>query len=116
MKMQQITKSVDEQAAAHTPGPWYVYNSKRWFPGIESDGCGVSIVIFNEEDPKDERDAMRDRYAGGVQGRTRAECAANARLIAAAPDLLEADTDALDTIAKLIADLAEGGSDVHAQR
>jgi hypothetical protein len=66
----------------HTPGPWsvYVHDDHTECPGIESDV--VSIVVFDQE--------LAGGNQAGVQGRTVAECRANARLIAAAPDLLAA--------------------------
>jgi hypothetical protein len=62
-----------------TPGPWSVLSGLTdldW-PGIEGDSC--SIVIIGDEGSD-----------CGVQGATLEEAAANARLIAAAPDLLAA--------------------------
>jgi len=63
----------------HTPGPWEVFDDVEGceFPGI--DNAGESIVlcgsIFDD---------------GGIRGDTKEERLANARLIAAAPELLEA--------------------------
>lgn len=62
---------------AHTPGPWLVYNEAARFPGI--DGRNSSVVVYGT-----------DNELEGVKGRTHAEALANARLIAAAPELLEA--------------------------
>jgi hypothetical protein len=65
--------------AKHTPGPWGVYDHESsHYPGIESK-CGLSVVVWGE----------RGEFCG-VRGRNAAEKNANARLIAAAPDLLEA--------------------------
>jgi hypothetical protein len=61
----------------HTQGPWYVLNDYYRYPGIES--VTLSIVIFGD-----------DGESCGVQGDTHEEAIANANLIAAAPDLLEA--------------------------
>ena len=61
----------------HTPGPWEVFDDVEGceFPGI--DNAGESIVlcgsIFDD---------------GGIRGDTKEERLANARLIAAAPELL----------------------------
>lgn len=68
----------------YTPGPWSVFCPDAEFPGIESHKTSISVVIFG--------------YAGegaGVHGKSRGERKANARLIAAAPDLLDACKDAL---------------------
>lgn len=64
------------EQATHTPGPWTTYREgERW--GIEAPSD--SIVVFG-----DSRDAC------GVYGKDTEEMKANARLIAAAPDMLEA--------------------------
>lgn len=63
----------------HTKGPWSIYDVDCEYPGIESDKEKVSIIIFGERD----QDC-------GVRGRTRKEILANARLIAAAPELIDA--------------------------
>ena len=66
----------------HTPGDWTVFDSGSDldFPGIEAGD--FSIVCFGDgDDPND---------MCGVRGRTLDEAWANARLIAAAPDLLKA--------------------------
>lgn len=71
-----------EQIAAHTPGPWVVRDFGR-FPGIDA-ANGASIVVYGEDG---------EEWAGvrGTEPNEAAEeVAANARLIAAAPDLLEA--------------------------
>ena len=63
----------------HTPGPWefsYLNDTER--PGIEADR--FSVVIFG----------VRAEDDCGIHGRTEKEEIANARLIAAAPELLEA--------------------------
>lgn len=67
----------------HTPGPWTVFNEGQC-PGIDANNetCNVSIICFGT--------LLQDIERNGVQGRTIDECAANARLIAAAPELLEA--------------------------
>ena len=66
---------------ANTPGPWWVYNEGSRFPGIEArlNGRNFSVVVYGN-----------DKEIEGVKGRTHAEALANARLIAAAPALLEA--------------------------
>lgn len=62
--------------SAHTPGPWEVHpeENRRAFAEnlVVADGVAVAIALNNEE-----------RGAGWTK------CEANARLIAAAPDLLE---------------------------
>lgn len=58
----------------HTPGPWFLINDccvgGPIEPGWEEAGCGIAHC--------------------GMRARTEEEAAANARLIAAAPSLLEA--------------------------
>lgn len=69
----------------HTPGPWYVFAMGNYF-GINSGSDSGqepqdrSIVVYGDADD----DGM------GVRGDTYEEMKANARLIAAAPELLEA--------------------------
>ena len=58
---------MDSKQMKHTPGPWAVSASE-------------TRVIA----------PMRHVICADIQGRTFAECQANARLIAAAPDLLDA--------------------------
>lgn len=62
----------------YTPGPWVVFEETGQYPGIDS-SVGHSVVLWgsNEDD-------------GGIRGRTPAEETANAKLIAAAPQLAEA--------------------------
>ena len=69
-----------------TPGPWAVCSGINAAdrPGIEAPGFRLSIVVYGTDDDEE-----------GVFGRTGQEAEANARLIAAAPDLLEALQDAL---------------------
>lgn len=75
-----LTRQPDKSnTVAHTPGPWTVNNENCTFPGIEADASQQSIVLWGLEDED-----------CGVRGRTPEEIEANARLIAAAPDLLEA--------------------------
>lgn len=58
----------------HTPGPWFLINSVcvggPIDPGWEDAGCGIAHC--------------------GMRARTQGEAEANARLITAAPDLIEA--------------------------
>lgn len=56
----------------HTPGPWKVFDGGTQYPGIEAQK--LSVVVFG------------DGWGEGVQGDNEEEIAANARLIAAAPD------------------------------
>lgn len=72
-----------------TPGPWAVFDARgddAECPGIEALDGKLSIVVFGEK--------LTDQEVCGIQGRTVEEAQANARLIAAAPDLLEALNDA----------------------
>jgi hypothetical protein len=68
-------------SAPHTLGPWTILEDAFAYPGIEADGGTFSVVILGYPDHGDD---------GGVRGRTEEEALANAHLIAAAPDLLEA--------------------------
>lgn len=70
----------------HTPGPWSVTESSDW-TGMS----GVSLGIDDAAGQEGERDY---HLATVVHGDPE-ELAANARLIAAAPELLEALEDAL---------------------
>jgi hypothetical protein len=85
----------------HTPGPWEV----------TKDNLGVCVglnVFLHPEEPrrmteeeceKEEIDPCDDYSiadcSGGILARPSEECEANARLIAAAPELLEACKEAL---------------------
>ena len=69
----------------HTPGPWTVFNSAEdgaldHHPGIDA-GSEAIILCGDADDPNDWH---------GVRGDTIEEAHANARLIAAAPDMLAA--------------------------
>jgi hypothetical protein len=68
----------------HTPGPWTLFQdqSVRHYAGIEAGKLSIVAIGYPELIP-----AMDD---SGVHGRTEEEALANALLIAAAPDLLEA--------------------------
>ena len=72
---------------AHTPGNWFVCDGGRPQdrPGIDTeiDGDGFTIILWGDPYLDSE----------GINGRTDAEREANARLIAASPDLLEALED-----------------------
>lgn len=86
MECRQVKSAVEggavaPQVAGHTPGPWEVFaRGGLWWPGIEAPGVHTSVVVWGNE---------HERYVG-VQGRDRDEAYANARLIAAAPDLYRA--------------------------
>ena len=70
--------------SAHTKGPWSIYRpiSKNAEARLGVDGSnGHAIVFFAYGD---------DNTDSGIHGATPEEAEANARLIAAAPDLLEA--------------------------
>jgi hypothetical protein len=68
---------------SYTPGPWKVFRSgfDGDRPGIEATSVPFSVITFGDSDVDDD---------AGVKGRTPEEMEANACLIAAAPDLLEA--------------------------
>lgn len=88
----------------HTPGPWAIYMPEEGYecPGIEA--AGVSIIVFAPE--------LLPGEDGGVQGRTVEEAAANARLIAAAPQLLEA-LQAYDRLSLVIESAVRLGDPLH---
>lgn len=64
----------------HTPGPWSLFiESGVVRPGIEAKSVSFSVVVWGA-----------DGDSEGVHGRTSDEAIANARLIATAPELLDA--------------------------
>lgn len=74
----------------HTPGPWRVFSEGRKNPGIEAKSS--TIVLYGDDDED-----------CGIRGEDSEEQLANARLIAAAPELLEALKELVaDAKAKLI--------------
>jgi len=91
---------IEEDRPRFTPGPWKL---SRVDQGTVLAGAGHSVGMA---------------LASVVQflPAYRKESDANAHLISAAPDMYEADADALDTIEKLIADLREEDASRHAQR
>ncbi len=60
----------------HTPGPWSVVEFDDCFPGV--DAGDHSVVVISEQ---------RIANDGGIRGRNADETVANAKLIAAAPDM-----------------------------
>ena len=67
--------------ARHTPGKWEVYYR---MPSQENDNCTNNSIMVEGRN-------IADVWASnGHICKTKAECDANARLIAAAPELLEA--------------------------
>ena len=74
-----------EKTAAHTPGPWYAEqdgNSDNWSVASEDWGGIVTRICY--PDPKVDTSAEAD-----------------ARLIAAAPDLLAALSDCLESLSRM---------------
>jgi len=65
--------------ATSTPGPWVICDEFADRPGIDAETLSVVVYGSVEDDPEI-----------GIQGETFGQRMANARLIAAAPDLLEA--------------------------
>lgn len=74
----------------HTPGPWKIYQSQATMPRVIVSADGSSVADANAGFPcaEDEQDA-------------------NARLIAAAPDLL----DALRILEEFVTELTKAGED-----
>lgn len=64
----------------HTPGPWNLETNSNHFPFIMGDDNNVIATLFDWRD------------SSLFYGRTHEETTKNAKLIAAAPDLLEATT------------------------
>jgi hypothetical protein len=88
-----------------TPGPWEVGGNKgggdkNTIYCDDATGSAIATVLFKPID---------------ITGRSAEQRAANARLIAAAPDLFEAAADAEDAIASLTARLADCEPGVSAQ-
>jgi hypothetical protein len=65
----------------HTPGPWKIF-----YPTVDECGFGIDTA------DKQKSIVVMDTEAGIYSAETREEDLANAKLIAAAPDLLEALT------------------------
>lgn len=76
-----VSKAEEARDMAHTPGPWNVTNSHDW--------TGMEGVAFGIDDAAG-MDGERDYHLATVVHGDPDELVANARLIAAAPDLLEA--------------------------
>ncbi|CAB4156064.1 hypothetical protein UFOVP673_37 [uncultured Caudovirales phage] len=68
----------------HTPGPWSIFtdDKHKHNAGIEAENFSIVTIGYFDETP-----GIDD---SGVKGNTEEEALANAHLIAAAPDLLEA--------------------------
>ena len=93
----------ENKKALHTPGPWTIHNDT--FPMEVRDVKNSDVVA---------------KIGGtGLSVESPEECEANARLIAAAPELLEAlngiSDDAQEFINDLAADVQEGGNPSSAQ-
>ena len=73
----------------HTPGPWHYESGAVW--EHEGDGDAPGTVAI----------ALRGSRRGGSEYRSPAEDAANMRLIAAAPELLEACRNLVATLESL---------------
>lgn len=85
----------------HTKGPWFYNDGEKgkYFPH----------VVLGGDNPKSGH-YITVNTCGGHNGGQMNECQANARLIASAPDLLEACEAALPWIGKMIADGAHMNS------
>lgn len=79
----------DEKKVHHTPGPWGINSAK----GVSSNHCFFSVIPQTEPYRGSVANVMD---AVNIDGISIAESEANARLIAAAPDLLAACKAALD--------------------
>jgi hypothetical protein len=76
----------------HTKGEWTIFVHKECtYPGIEclSSQGNFSIACIGND-------------LEGIQGRTKEEAIANAKLIAAAPDMLEALIDLVEMVSPII--------------
>lgn len=72
-------------SAQHTPGPWFVVERVQAGPAAFEEGQGCFQIVDNER--PDLANTLCSRYRWPERAD---EMRANARLIAAAPDLLEA--------------------------
>jgi hypothetical protein len=100
----------------HTPRPWEYRGAEHDDWGIVRGGevgeWGMRGIICQARDPK-----VLDGEVLNEHRRAKTDpWEANARLIAAAPELLEALEEAADTFDKFAADLREEDSELHAQR
>lgn len=71
MRVQVPSLTLEGMMTKHTPGPWKVHD--RWYVGQDKDGSGTHAEV---------------KCCVGVPSDREDEHEANARLIAAAPDLL----------------------------
>lgn len=71
----------------YTKGKWNIVNSNFTYPGIDATHEYGNFSVINCGD-----------YLEGVQGRTEDEIMANAKLIAAAPELLESLNHLMETM------------------
>lgn len=78
----------------HTPGPWSATTQHT-----HRTPAGVELVCIAVMPAGDYRGPVADlQSCDHIQGITMAECEANARLIAAAPDMFDALRDALASL------------------
>lgn len=92
-----------EKVEAHTPGPWLVFDHYCGRdPETAGEYAGTRLIGLGQYDTIAEVRQGSDDVPGDVD--------ANARLIAAAPELLSECEDALDTFEKLRAFWVEEGS------
>lgn len=108
-----------EMAEAATPGPWSAHDETgprtKWGTkgniGIWADArYQHALAAYDEDEDGDPED---DAWVAGIWGEISQEDHANARLIAAAPDLALALADALEQRDKLVEALREATKIVH---